>query len=191
MLATLAFALLQVATPTTAPRIAGPQPGQLHVSALIQDTAQHRAVVYGWQEPTLIGGAVLGSLGEFVVFGFCASSDTQRNDACVLPGEVGFLFAGGFGGLAAGLIGSSNNPPTARAGYELQGDRREYGALMLGVPSLAINVLGMSWYCRQPTNLRPSGCTVGNAFSAIAVSGLNALLGYWLGKGIPGRREIR
>ena len=72
----------------------------------------------------------------------------------------------------------------------MRGDRRIYGALMLGVPSLAVNAWGISSYCKQ-SNVTPSGCTLGNVISAIFASGFNAMIGYLIGKGIPGLREIK
>jgi hypothetical protein len=188
-------ALLAIATLSSLPaqrlRIAGPPPGSPLLVSRVSRDSEPRAVIHGWQEPAIIGGALLGTVTQLFSFGFCTDAETGHAN-CVLTGETGFLFGGAVGGLTAGLIGSSSTPRLPPKGKEFHGDRRVFGAVMLGVPSLAVNVLGMNYYCRQSDHFifTRSGCTFGNFLAVVVGTGLNALIGYWLGKGVPAVREV-
>ena len=171
------------------PGIVGPRPSALYASAIPQDTAHHQAVVYNWQEPALIGGALLGSFVNLVGYGFCADGEASGANSCALGGEMGFLTGATVGGGIAGLIGSTSKPRVAPPGYVRDGDRRVYGALMLAVPSLAIDAYGFAYECDHPHFLSTrNGCNAGNLLFVLMAGALNAWIGAQIGKGIPSYR---
>lgn len=187
--------LATAAAPLSAqsPGIPGPTLNRLSNTVAVQDTATRLAARYGWQEPTLIAGGVFGALGNLLVAGFCTSSESRSNDHCALPGEAGFIMIGGTFGLVAGLIAASPHPPQTPKGSVISGDRRTFGALLFGVPSLAVNAILYQWYCSRDTQfvrVTPSSCNVDNFVTGLAVSAFNAWLGSLLGKAIPTYREM-
>ena len=171
------------------PGIAGPSQSRLLAVAVRSDTIPHQAVVSNWQEPALIGGGLLGGLGGLFGYAFCAGPFFEsEGSACPLRGEIAFLASGAFGGLIAGLIGSTSKPRSAPDGYEIHGDRRLYGALLLAVPSFAFEAYGFGYECRHHDSYRAQGCTPGNALMGIVSVAFNAWLGSRIGKAIPAFR---
>ena len=96
---------------------------------------------------------------------------------------------GGTFGLVAGLITASPHPPEIPKGHVVSGDRRMFGALWLGLPSLAVNAFLYHLYCGrdepQLFRVTQSSCNVANFVTGLAASAFHAWLGSLLGKAIP------
>jgi hypothetical protein len=161
-------------------RIAGPVPSALLDIAPRQDTAAPRNIARNWQEPALIGGAIFGTLGTFAGYGLCNLSDTPPSAPCSVTAEESFLFTGTVGAIIGGLAGSSSHPPPP--GSLKHGNHGNEGALLLAIPTGAINALAAADNCRSH-NFEES-CS-GSIVGALVNTTINALIGYLIGRSQP------
>lgn len=177
-------------------RVPGPALSRLDVAIVAQDTVIRQHASYGWRKPALIGGAIVGTLSGLVSIAFCGDFDSNNHtplDQCPAEDGIAFLIGAAVGGTLVAVIGASPTPPRTPDGYQVQGNRGGFGALMLGVPSAGMFVLAMGRPCRRSVLFNGStgkGCSIGSIAGGLAMVAVNAGVGYLIGKGIPAFRPV-